>query len=536
MLKRPTVPAVPADQYTWYVAPVPVVTGVSPPTGATVGGDAVTITGTGFGSNVTDVYFGLTDVTSFTSVSYTQIVLNTPSHAPGMVDVTVKTWGGTSAVDHFTYITPPPPEVTGVSPATGSTLGRDAVTISGTGFNGVTNVYFGSTDITSFRSHTNTQIILNTPAGSLGQVDVTVKTPGGTSAVVTADHFTYVAPVPVVTGVYRTGQWILDYGIDGTVDRRFYYGLPTDIPVVGDFNNDGTTDTGVFRSGQWILDYGMDGTVDRRFYYGLPTDIPVVGDFNNDGTTDIGVFRTGQWILDYGMDGTVDRRFFYGLPTDIPVVGDFNNDGTTDTGVFRSGQWILDYGMDGTVDRRFCYGLPTDNPLVGDFNNDGTTDTGVFRSGQWILDYGIDGTVDRRFYYGLPTDIPIVGKWVTPAPVVTGVSPATGSTLGGDAVTITGTGFNGVTNVYFGITDVTSFTSVSYTQIVLNSPSHGEGLVDVRVKTPGGTSAVVTADHFTYVTPTPVITGVSPATGQNTSTISITNLAGTGFYAHRQST
>ena len=80
-------------------------------------------------------------------------------------------------------------------------------------------------------------------------------------------------------------------------------------------------DTGVFRSGQWILDYGIDGTVNSRFFYGLPTDTPLVGDFNNDGTMDIGVFRSGQWILDYGIDGTVNRRVYYGLPTDIPIVG-----------------------------------------------------------------------------------------------------------------------------------------------------------------------------------------------------------------------
>jgi len=213
------------------------------------------------------------------------------------------------------------------------------------------------------------------------------------------------------TGVFRHGQWILDNGMDGTVNRRFNYGLATDTPVIGDFNNDGTTDIGVFRSGQWILDYGMDGSVNRRFNYGLATDIPLVGDFNKDGTTDIGVFRSGQWILDYGMDGTVNRRFNYGLPTDKPLVGDFNNDGTTDIGVFRAGQWILDYGMDGTVNRRFNYGLATDTPVTGDFNNDGTLDSGVFRAGQWILDYGMDRTVNRRFNYGLATDIPVVGKW-----------------------------------------------------------------------------------------------------------------------------
>jgi hypothetical protein len=226
-----------------------------------------------------------------------------------------------------------------------------------------------------------------------------------------------VTPTPTPTvknsiGVFRSGQWILDYGMDGTTNRRLNFGSATDIPVAGDFNNDGKTDIGVFRSGQWILDYGMDGTVNRQVNYGHEGYKPVVGDFNNDGKTDIGVFRSGQWILDYGMDGNEDRRFYFGVFTDTPIVGDFNNDGKTDIGVYRSGQWILDYGMDGTVNSRFNYGLPSDKPVVGDFNNDGKTDIGVYRSGQWILDYGINGGTDRRFNYGLPTDTPIVGKWV----------------------------------------------------------------------------------------------------------------------------
>jgi len=217
-------------------------------------------------------------------------------------------------------------------------------------------------------------------------------------------------------GVFRSGQWIMDYAIDGTVNSRFDFGAATDTPILGDFNNDGKMDSGVCRPNdwrnEWILDYGMDGTANRRFNYGYAGDTCLVGDFNNDGKMDSGVVHNGQWIFDYGMDQTSDRDWFnYGLATDKPLVGDFNNDGKTDIGVFRSGEWILDYGIDGTVNRRFNFGISNDKPLVGDFNNDGKTDIGVFRSGQWILDYSMDGTVNRRLNFGIATDIPVTGKW-----------------------------------------------------------------------------------------------------------------------------
>jgi hypothetical protein len=69
--------------------------------------------------------------------------------------------------------------------------------------------------------------------------------------------------------------------MDRVVDNRFQYGYGTDTPLVGDFNNDGLTDIGVFRSGQWILDYEINGVVERRFQYGLGTDIPIVGKWNS---------------------------------------------------------------------------------------------------------------------------------------------------------------------------------------------------------------------------------------------------------------
>ena len=54
--------------------------------------------------------------------------------------------------------------------------------------------------MTTFTSDTGTQIVLNSPAGGAGTVDVTVVTPGGTSATSTADQFSYLA-APTVTNV-----------------------------------------------------------------------------------------------------------------------------------------------------------------------------------------------------------------------------------------------------------------------------------------------------------------------------------------------
>jgi len=86
-------------------------------------------------------------------------------------------------------------------------------------------------------------------------------------------------------------------------------------------------------------------------------------------------------------------------------------------------------------------------------------------------------------------------------PVVTAVTPVTGSTAGGTTVTITGLNFRGATAVRFGATAAESFKVDSATQITAVSPPAPAGVVDVTVTTLGGTSATSAADGFTYVAP-----------------------------------
>ncbi len=124
---------------------------------------------------------------------------------------------------------------------------------------------------------------------------------------------------------------------------------------------------------------------------------------------------------------------------------------------------------------------------------------------------------------------------VVPAPTLTNVSPATGSTLGGTVVTITGTDFTDASAVTFGGTNATSFTVNSATQITATTPAGTAGTASVLVTTPGGTNAANTL--YTYVIPQTTVTSVTSSSPNGTympgNSVSITvafseNVAVTG--------
>ncbi len=88
----------------------------------------------------------------------------------------------------------------------------------------------------------------------------------------------------------------------------------------------------------------------------------------------------------------------------------------------------------------------------------------------------------------------------TYGPVVTSVSPNSGSHLGGTTVNIKGAGFTGATTVSFGVNPVTSTITVNAagTQITVSAPAHAAGAVDVTVTTPTATTNTTASDTFTY--------------------------------------
>jgi hypothetical protein len=95
--------------------------------------------------------------------------------------------------------------------------------------------------------------------------------------------------------------------------------------------------------------------------------------------------------------------------------------------------------------------------------------------------------------YALTTVVPTSVK-----PVVAHVSPASGPRRGGTLVTITGRNFTGVTAIRIGSAAMKSVSCSSSTTCTAITPRGTVGVKNIRVVTAGGTSALVTADRFTY--------------------------------------
>ncbi len=218
----------------------------------------------------------------------------------------------------------------------------------------------------------------------------------------------------------------------GVVGR---FGIPTDIPIKGDWDGDGDDQIGVWRPSNqtFYLDFNgnfrWDPGVDKSGKFGVSTDIPLTGDWNGDGKDTVGVWRPSNrtFYLDFNgnylWDLGVDRSGVFGVSTDKPVAGDWDGDGTDQIGVWRPSNttFYLDfnnnYAWDIGVDKSGVFGVSTDVPLAGSWDGGPADKIGVWRAsvhsfyfdvnGNYAWDKGTDITAD----FGLSVDKPVVGRW-----------------------------------------------------------------------------------------------------------------------------
>ncbi len=184
-----------------YIPPAPRLTTLSPDTASVLGGTTVTLTGTDL-TGVTAVKLGTVTVRPKV-ISSTSLTFVAPGRAaPAGVPVTVTNAYGTSnAAGPLTFVNPPAPVVTSVTPNSGLTYKRTPVVVRGTDLTSVTKVLIGSATATLAKvSATEIRVVL--PNGTAGEQSLQVVTRGGISPTGPETTFTYLAPpAPVLSSI-----------------------------------------------------------------------------------------------------------------------------------------------------------------------------------------------------------------------------------------------------------------------------------------------------------------------------------------------
>jgi len=285
----------------------PTVTGLSRSSGSAVGGDTVTVTGSGFGNGTPVVRFGGA-AAAVTSSSPTSITVVTPDvQVGGTVEVTVTTSGpaaGTSpsvAATTFTFLSP---QVISVVVNHGPPAGGGQVTITGSGFGPGDSVTFGPRPAVGVSVLSPTTILATVPPGTSGStVQVAVTGTDGSSPATPGSNYYYVLPGYLMDasdgGIFAFGGASF-HGSTGN--------LTLNRPIVGM----AATPDG---AGYWLVasDGGVFAFGDASFHGStgnLTLNRPIVGmaaDLAGDGywlvASDGGIFALGAAPY-YGSTGT----------------------------------------------------------------------------------------------------------------------------------------------------------------------------------------------------------------------------------------
>jgi hypothetical protein len=463
-----------------YAVP-PTVTSVAPASGSTIGGTSITITGTGFQAGAT-VTFGGTAATNVIVVSATSITATTPAHIAGAVSVLVTNFSGLSnpANSAFAYIAPP--IVTSIAPSSGSTAGGDVVTITGTGFQttGTTAVSVGGIAATGVVVQNATTMKATTPAHAVGAVNLVVTNPDGQAVTVTGG-FTYAVVQPTVTAV-----------------------SPNNGPMAGGTS---VTITGTnFATGATVTFGGNAATATVVNSSTIAATTPLAA---TAGPADVVVTNPGP------PAGTLTGGYTYLAPATPSVTLVTPNVGSTagGTAVTITG---TNFAAGATV--TFAGVAATNVVVVSPTSVTATAPPGAAGAASVVVTVsGLSNVANTAFSYFAP-------------PTVTAVLPTSGSTVGGAATTISGTGFQAGATVTFGGTAATSVVvAADGLSLTAVTPAHAAGLVSVVVTNPAAAAGLsgTLPNAFTYLAP-PTVTAVAPAIGPLAGGTAVT-ITGTGF-------
>jgi len=562
------------------------VRGVVPNGGPTAGGTRATLYGSGFARNLTVTFGGVAvppgDV-RFRAPGELSVIV--PPHALGTAAVGVAMPGvhGVAKLDAYRYGLPDvaSPAVMATEPSLGPVAGGNVIQVQGANFLAGASVRLGGQTATPVTVESPDSIRVTVPAGTVGPADVAVVNPDGRTGTLTGGY-NYGSRPPVVWTFFP------DYGppAGGTrvtvVGERFkpgalarIGGVPVSgVTVVSEnlltgftppsqnagpqpvtiFNADGVSGaaTATFRCG------GADpGFPAPQILAATPMSSPTAG---GGEITLLGTgFRAGVAVF-------VDRapvRVQYADSMMIQILAPPHASGLVEiTATNPDGKSaVLPVGQ---AWNSFSY--DSDEPWImmadpmGSATSGGQSVTLIgsnFRPGVRI-EFGDfpavvtdsspnlltvltpphpPGAVNIRAVNpsgleGLYEGDIIFGRFTylgapPPAPVISSIAPAEGSVYGGQPVTLTGRNFFAGARVFVGGAACSNVTLRSGSSLAILVPAGAYGTVDLVVRNADNQEARLPAG-FTYVAPTPIITGATPQTGPASGGTAVT-VTGDGF-------
>jgi|GEM_PF-2005444 len=428
-----------------YTTLVPSITLVAPNSGPQSGGTTVTISGVNL-SSVTSVEFGTSLGSNLNLISSTMLSVDTPPGS-GVVDVSVSDGiNSNTLVMAYTY-TLPMPAITSIAPTSGPDTGGTRVTISGIDLSGVTSVMFGSNAGTGLSVLSATSIEIDSPAGSVGMVDLIIS--DGVNGDTLTNAFSYIAAMPSIGNISPTS---------GTVSGGTLVTISgSDLNGVTSVTFGGVAGTNLAISNANSLQV----TTPAAAAPGL-VDVEI-----SDGTNG-----------DTQLNG-----FQYQAAT--PII----NSVLPASGTQSGGTVVTIQGIDLTNVSSVTFDgvAGTNLNVISATSLEVTTPAGTGLVDVVVSDGSASNTLTNGFSY-LP-----------PAPMLASISPASGTTAGGTLVTLTGVDLSGVISVSFGGSFGTSLSVTSATSLTVRTPSRVAGVVTVVVSDGSRFSSLV--DAFTFVEP-----------------------------------
>ncbi|MCX6689907.1 MAG: hypothetical protein NTZ39_09520, partial [Methanoregula sp.] len=463
----------------------------------------------GGGGNTNDVWRFVPTGSSLQSPPHTYTLL-------GIYQVALQAYnaGGYNSTRKAGYITvtgSPAPTVTGITPSTGVNTTTVPITnLAGTNFLSGASVNLtktGESNITAtgvtMVDSTNITCTFNLAGKTVGLWNVTVINPDGQQgSLVGGFTVTNTTPAPTVTGITpSTGVNTTTVPITNLAGTNFLSGAQVNLTKTGESN---ITATGVT-----VVD---------------STNITCT--FNLAGKT-VGLWNVNVTNPD-GQQGSLVGGFTVTNTTSAPTV----------TGITpSSGQNTTTISITNLAGIGFS-GTPTVNLTKTGQSNITATSVAVVDATNITCTFDLAGKAVGLWNVTVVNPDGQEGSKVgvfevtnsTPAPTVTGITPATGQNISAISITnLVGTGFYGTPTVNLTKTGesnitATGLTVVDSTNITCTFDLAGKavGLWNVTVINPDGQEgSKVSVFSITNITPAPAVTGITPATGQNISAISI---------------